>query len=147
MTVECLTHDSRSAHVLHTIILVLNDFYWAVIPKYMLLFFYHIWLSCSGSFGLYEWICHLLYVRGCSHCHSWIAVKGLVMQPFGHTRVLEWKKKTKKQQLKIRKERVRIYLTRQRSEASVQSEGSELSSVELGHLMSVLTEIHLTLNL
>lgn len=58
--------------------------------------FYQIWLSCSGSFGLYEWICHLLYVRGCSHCHSWIAVKGLVMQPFGHARVLEWKKKTPK---------------------------------------------------
>lgn len=105
--------------------------------------FYHIWLSCSGSFGLYEWICHLLYVRGCSHCHSWIAVKGLVMQPFGHARVLEWKKKKKRKKLNW----VRIYVTRQRSEASVQDEGSELSSVELVHLMFVLTEIHLTLNL
>lgn len=56
-------------------------------------------------------------------------------------------KKQGKKQLKSQKERVRIYLTRQRSEASVQSEGSELSSVELVHLMSVLTEIHLTLNL
>lgn len=66
MTVECLTHDSGSAHVLHTIILVLNGFYWAVIPKYMLFLpdltllqwqFWLVWMDlpsavCAGMLSL-----------------------------------------------------------------------------------------------
>lgn len=143
MTVECLTHDSRSAHVLRTIILVLNDFYWAVIPKYMLFL---------PDLTLLQWQFWLVWMDLPSAvCAGMLSLSFLNRsQRTGYATI--WARscpgvKEKKQKKNWKVIWVRIYLTKQRSEASVQGEGSELSSVELVHLVSVLTEIHLTLNL
>lgn len=65
------------------------------------------------------------------------------MQAFVHTCVPEWKKNNNAETVNW----VRIYLARLGSKALVQDEGSELPSVELMPLLSVLGQINLALTL